>query len=133
MDEFSENITPESQEAERPPRNILTHYQETLDAMAEIEGEGWKKRQETTRSGHCLLDALDALQSFLAKNPSEKALKFWDFQVYGSGGGNRYLVRSDGSVEFSAGHAVELASETGHISKDKIIKVVASLGFKIFR
>lgn len=119
----------ETEQAEKTPinpeNNILTHYEDTLNRMAQIEGEGWKLGQEDDFKENSLKKAREALQKLKRK------IRGWDFQVYGSGGFNRWCVRSDGSVEFSAWHASHLADEKVFGNRDRVIARVKLLGFKI--
>jgi len=44
------------------PRNLLTHYDDTLLAMAEIEGEGWLDRQFERPDEYSVPGALKEVQ-----------------------------------------------------------------------
>ena len=125
--ENTEPEIPETKETEQSPRNILTHYQETLDAMTEIEGEKWKARQEEEKwtHGRGLKDALVALEKYKPKGSA------YSFIIYGEGGENRWIVRADGSVEFSGMHASHLAGKKVFGDKEKVISKALTLGFKI--
>ncbi len=100
-----------------PNFNILTHYDEVLEAMATIEGERWKELQlhPTDDRKFTLSQALIFIKKL---DPDSRST----FTVYGSGGINRWYIRADGSVEFSAPHAY----------KEKDITNAKLLGFKIY-
>ena len=97
--------------------NILTHYDEVLEAMATIEGERWKVLQLNPSDDKKF--TLSKALNFVKKlDPDSRST----FTVYGSGGINRWYIRADGSVEFSAPHAY----------KEKDITNAKLLGFKIY-
>ena len=127
--------------------NLLTNYDDTLLAMAEIEGEGWLDQQlrvteDTQLSVPNMLKHIRKKHEDLAEHekdletetdPEEiESIKhyldiFGDLEdsvgdtIYGSGGWNRYIVKGTGEVLFSRLH-----SGTEDIEKAK------ELGFKIF-
>lgn len=113
--------------------NLLTNYDDTLLAMAEIEGEGWLDRQ-LRATEDMQLTAPNMLKHIRRKHedvaeykkdletetdPEEiKAIEhyldiFGDLEdpvgdsIYGSGGWNRYIVRGTGEVLFSRQHGGE--------------------------
>lgn len=110
--------------------NLLTNYDDTLLAMAELEGEGWlnrqlhatedtalcvpralkyvrKKQQEISEDEEDLKNETDPEEKEWLKRNIEKAREsnVTGADIYGSGGYHRYFVRPDGTVTFSAGHA----------------------------
>lgn len=114
-----ERESPRSPEAEKiPPRNLLTNYRETLRAIAEIEGPAWLQDQatETTNTAREIFEHLRELDA----ETKQKASALFD--LYGSGGRHRWIIRTDGTVEFSAHHAID---------EEKINKA-RKLGFNIF-
>ena len=88
----------------------------TIEAMAQVEGPGWMRRQE----------AID--QSSVSEGEWENSLpralerleEGKDTTIYGRGGLNRWFVEADGSISFSEGHAespeyVQRARELGFV------------------
>ena len=102
------------------PRNILTHYQETLDAITKMEGENWKNDQ--SREGKTMYSALKMLKS-LPHDPSRNVL-LDIFTVNGGDGWHRYYIYPDGSVSFCSLHVFE---------KSEDVDLAKKLGFKIVR
>lgn len=98
-------------------RNLLTNYEETVDAIAEIEGQSWKEGQN--RDGKTTLSALKKLQS-LVPDP-DRDLGMDVFTIYGMGGFNRYFVYPDGRIAFS-----DYQARRGDSDKAR------ALGFKVF-
>jgi len=107
----------EPEQLVNPDLNILTHYDQVLEAMASIEGSRWKELQlnPTDDRKFTLSQALNFVKKVGADSGST-------FTVYGGGGINRWYIRADGSVEFSARHAY----------KEKDITNAKVLGFKIY-
>lgn len=100
------------------PKNILTHYDDTLRAISLIEGEGWTWCQET--EGQTMHSARNAIVLWNRDHKDPSAADTSLFTIYGSGGFNRYFVYTDGSVKFSAGHGSKKDGERA-----------SRLGFKI--
>jgi hypothetical protein len=106
---------------ERPSKfNLLTNYEETTRAMAEVEGESWwngdqkgKKTDYTTRGA---VEHLARLNQRNAEAENDVVV----FSVYGIGGVSRWMVMGDGEVRFSRFHDPEKA------------KKAEEAGFKIF-
>lgn len=115
-----------------PENNILTHYEDTLNRMAVIEGQGWKQGQE--ECGEDKRDSLKAALAFVKKElifTKKYGKSSGDIMVNGSGGWNRWKVNADGSVEFSEHHAT--SCNDGRIpSKERTIVKAKLLGFKVF-
>jgi len=109
------------EQKEQPSKfNLLTNYEETIRAMAEVEGESWwngdqksKKMDYTTRG------AVEHLKK-LAERKTEVEKDVVVFSVYGTGGVSRWMIMSDGEVRFSRFHDPEKAKEA------------EKKGFKIF-
>lgn len=99
-----------------PENNILTHYEDTLERMTQCEHPGWKDWQGNDHNNHGLKKALEDIKRYNGRRPDINY-----FIVHGGGGWNRWVVRSDGSVEFSAGHS----------TKEKTTIKAKLLGFKI--
>jgi hypothetical protein len=94
----------EQKESAPGPRNLLTNLEETVRAIAEVEGPSWVHMQE---SGEQNVDAaLEAIRYRMSVGPAE-----YDdpnpiaYTIYGSGGMNRWYVFLDGTVKFSRSHA----------------------------
>lgn len=80
---------------EYPPRNLLTNFNETLEAIASIEGPRWLAEQlegDRERYPKNIAAAMEKL------NGTKKM--YTEFIVEGAGGINRWLVKSDGSVVY---------------------------------
>lgn len=105
--------SPESRE--RFPRNLLTHKDETIAAMAEIEGPNWRRDSENDPPDEYNISG--ALR-WLSKKPDPEGLHF---VIYGSGGYNRWFTMPNGDVKLSKGHAGE-----------KDIERAQTLGFEIW-
>ena len=116
---------------ENVQRNLLTDYDDTLLAMAEIEGEGWLDRQlRATESDQITVpnmlkhirlrqQEIDEHEKDLEAetDPEEiESIKHYldifgdhrDFMInsiYGGGGWNRWFVRANGEVVLSRHHA----------------------------
>ncbi|MEK7644715.1 MAG: hypothetical protein AAB391_00110 [Patescibacteria group bacterium] len=90
------------------PKNLLTHYEDTLRAMSYLEGEGWLLGEKA--EGQTAASALKAIESW-SKGKTGEGAPVSLFTIYGAHGFNRYFVYSDGSVLFSAGHASKKDTE----------------------
>ena len=108
------------EERERPAKfNLLTNYEETIRAMAEVEGEAWfnkdqnsKKTDYTTRGAIEHLKRLAAFDEELrseGKEPEESGNAV--YSVYGNGGWNRWMIMRNGEVKFSRFHNPQRAGE----------------------
>lgn len=101
------------------PRNLITHYDDTLLAMAELEGEGWLDHQLHTAPDR-EYDVPRAVAQVTRRQqdakdwtpdpeyPNDKPPDLRDTvgdAIYGSGGWHRYFVRGTGDVIFSGMHA----------------------------
>jgi len=112
----------------RPFCNLLTSYKETMDAMAEIEGEAWLRLQSNESSTYSAAWALKFVHEARSMNDIEADSQISHddnvvvVKIYGNSGINRWYVKIDGSVEFSAFHADQ-----------DVIEKVKKLGFKIFK
>jgi len=117
------------EQKEQPSKfNLLTNYEETIRALAEVEGEAWfngdqkkKNIENTTRGALEHLKRLAALDEELRSEggepeESENAI----YSVYGDGGWNRWMIMRNGEVRFSRFHNPEKSGE------------VETRGFKIF-
>lgn len=110
--------------------NLLTNYDDTLLAMAELEGEGWLETQLNASKSDwltvpCAIDKIRESQETIeedrkalavATDPKEinylesmleDAEEFLAGEIYGSGGGHRYFVRVTGEVVFSEMHGLD--------------------------
>ena len=103
-------------------RNLFTNFEETIKAIAKIEGQAWleiqenKKLEQTIKKA--LLDRDKNIEIDEEKNPVA-------YEIYGRGGDNRWFVKKDGTVELSKLHV------TGIDRKD-VIKKAQELGFDMF-
>ena len=137
--------TPES--GEHPPRNILTHLNETLLAMSQVESweqiypdmdpaeraraeranaEGdavWLNRQLNVSGPYTVKGTLERYQA-AGKNDGNCAGVLKTACVYGSGGYNRWFFTENGTVRFSEHHAMEPGKKRAEFAK--------SLGFEVF-
>ena len=82
---------PGEQKEQSSERNIRTHTQETIEAIALVEGPSWVAEQETSEQSFT-----KALQQL---TDGKSAI------IYGRGGINRWFVAADGSVTCSESHA----------------------------
>ena len=106
---------PERQE--RPPRNLLTNYEETLAAMTELETPEWLLQQESLQHEEpTIANALRWLSRHKGVSRS--------FTVLGWGGINRWIVRLDGTVSF-------LYSEAYKAGSSESAERAAALGFEV--
>ena len=124
--------------------NLLTNYDDTMLAMAELEGEWWFNRQlEATEDDELtvpnMLKHIRRTQQEAKENMEELAtatdpetiaylkrmLDGWETDtvggtIYGAGGWHRYMVQADGKVLYSGMHGREDAPKA------------EELGFEIF-
>ncbi len=107
-------------EQEHAPRNLISNFEETVLAIAELEGEYWLKMSKKAEGEGSVKEALE----YLRNNQGEDAPPI---SIYGGGGINRWMVKVDGSVEFSKHHATR-----GGQNDAGDIKKAQELGFKIF-
>jgi hypothetical protein len=127
-----------------PEMNLLTNYDDTMLAMAELEGEGWLNRQlSATEDDQLTVPNMlkyirrkqkdveeDMAELATATDPKtiaylERMLARWETDtvgdsIYGAGGWHRYIVQADGKDLYSAHH--------GRTDADK----AAELGFEMF-
>lgn len=100
--------------------NILTNFDNTIQAMAEIEGYGWLEKalhHDNCRPSHeCVQQALEDIKRFqddqarykstpgdewLIKDPDDDIVAI----IYGSGGWNRWQVFGSGRIQLSSLHS----------------------------
>jgi hypothetical protein len=115
--------------------NLLCTEMSELEAAFDLmEGDGFFKSSATDGgSRHSIKAALGRLQnhfreieeSDLTPEEVEDENRYWCHVIYGNGGWHRYMVRGDGTIEFSAHHA--------HWPKENKIRDAESLGFRILR
>jgi hypothetical protein len=101
------------------PRNLLSHFDQTLAAMAELETPEWTREQgpdEADRHRQNLANALAWLRDPRGSRGP--------FIVTGWGGVNRWAVHRDGTVVF-------LLGETSKAGTSESAARAASLGFRI--
>lgn len=99
--------------------NLLTNHDDTLLAMAEVEGidmfgryddrtaSTWLARQIQEDTPYSVIGMIKHLQKIGTGHNDG----FPVGTVYGSGGGNRWYVYRDGSLMFSRGHASREAKD----------------------
>lgn len=112
--------------------NLTTAYDNTLQAMAEIEGYEWLEsqfgHQNCTPDHHCVKNASIRIEKARKQVDDHHLTPWMDatdsdrtiFVIYGSGGGNRWFVNGYGDVMLSGHHA-------GHDTMAK----AKSLGFEV--
>jgi hypothetical protein len=110
-------------------RNLLTDYEGTFAAMAEVEGSEYWKNLNSKDEEYSTIGAVKYLESLRQKGtrfggPSEDELPIV-CEVYGDGGLTRWGVRIDGEVLFSEFHA------KGPGLEEKLEKA-KRLGFKLY-
>lgn len=111
---------PIEQKVEKPTYNLLTNFDETLRAMAEVEGhEDWFKTSQSSSGTGSVRQALEQLKEWGDPKDQEESNALVD--IYGSLGSNRWMVMRNGEVRFSRFHA----------NLEKIQKA-EEMGFKIF-
>jgi len=104
------------------PFNLLTNYEETLRAMAEVEGGSWLRddqsigQKESTTRG-----AIEYAEELLKKEQAKPEVTDVIYTIYGNGGVSRWKLMGNGEVWFSESHHPEKA------------KKAEERGFKIFR
>jgi hypothetical protein len=100
------------------PRNILTNFQETVDVIAQLEGEQWKSEQN--REGKTVMTAVKTLRDLRpdASRPKNEHI----FTISGIDKWHRYFVYPDGRVTFNSLHQFEKSEERD---------VARSLGFDV--
>jgi hypothetical protein len=116
--------------ADAPPRNILEYFEETADAIADIEGDAWAALQATdakfwgdeTMPQH--YETLIGVLTHFQKHPPGT---IGQQVLYGDGGCNRWYIAPDGDVGFSKSHAVPSTGDT----KESLLKKVEALGFQV--
>jgi len=81
------------------PRNLLTHRDETVVAIGEIEGEAWVRSQ---RSGgdFSVPGALEQIARLSELGLDEAETVHGVYVIYGDGGTTRYRVMQSGEVLF---------------------------------
>ncbi len=92
MNQFTRPPSPEG-----IPRNLKSHPEETLAALARVEGESWKLEQKGWTSNN-----VDGAIAWLDDNEEEKYHS--SYIIYGTGGMNRYSVDPQGNVTFLKSH-----------------------------
>lgn len=122
--------SPETGAEKYPSRNLLSRFRETASAMADVEGRHWAAYQAEER-GYTLAAALKVLAEVQDRLKSEtdseavaQLIAHGGTTVYGDGGGNRWVVRDDGAVEFAEHNAV--------YPSEKTVEKVRRAGFQVF-
>jgi hypothetical protein len=87
---------PIEQKEQMPARNLKTHPEETIKAMAEVEGPAWFQIQIAAQEGK--LNASERAISI--QQALENLEKGKRTTIYGAGGKNRWFVAPDGKVSF---------------------------------
>jgi len=115
--------------------NILTHQEETLLVMAEIEGEAWLNMQRRELENpdkykedqNSIVFGLQHLKKLgpLADDVDEEDRHHLVFSLYGASGLNRWGFEQDGTVRFSK-------HQCQYEKKDEILKKVQELGFDFY-
>ncbi len=96
--------------------NLITNFDETLEAMAKLEGDHWLERVLEGKN-ETFNDAIEALKEGpgMFDEPDDTVTS-----IYGDGGWNRYIVFFNGNVEYSKRHGPAQADDA------------RVLGFKMF-
>lgn len=91
--------------------NLVKDRQKVLDALVEVEGKDWLRRQKAGQfKGYSVFEAIKALKTGFVKDSTRGF-----FVIYGDDGWNRYRVTAGGEVQF-----IELqAGRAGDIEKAK--------------
>ncbi len=100
-----------------PPRNLRTYPEETIRAIAEIEGPGWMEIQQKIQEGK----ANPAQHPNSVPMALERLAQGERSVIYGAYGMNRWLIDTDGSVVFSKMHA----------ASERSLAKARELGFEI--
>ena len=126
--ENTEGQTPSQEVEESGSRfNLLTNYEETLQAMAEIQGVAWLESQMREAPADLnVKGALAQLKMVAANGISPELNDGILTTIYGAGGGLRWGVTFSGEVKFSGFHIA-----SGSQGQDQLEKAKA-LGFKIY-
>ena len=108
--------------------NLITNYDDTLLAMAELEGPGWLEgalRDTDEQSVNFALKQIERVNREIAEYTKDLETEIYPEEVaflkreikhlqestvsnvtiYGAGGDHRYFVKADGEVVYSAGHS----------------------------
>ncbi len=102
-------------------KNLISNFDQTLEAMGYIEGAGWLERQRdilTNQKEVSLPTSVAGAQKFLEERAEdEESFGPDSYCVYGQGGFHRYWVMSDGEVIFDSyyaqGQEIEKAKRVG--------------------
>jgi hypothetical protein len=113
--------TQESKEGESR-FNLLTNYDGTVAAIAEVEGEGWLY-QNGKSDGNNTTGAVEHLKKLVDHGMLPGEEDEIVYQIYGGGGSTRWNVMGNGEIRFSKTHS--------WITPEKTRKS-EELGFKIF-
>jgi len=99
-------------------RNLLTAFDETLGAMAEVEGNAWLQVQSQGR-GYSVPEALHRIRTvpLYGTNPDH-----YSCVIYSAGGMSRWIVTGNGTVTFSKWHCHDRWT----------LRQVQELGFDLF-
>lgn len=138
-----EEVKTSVEQKEKPKMNLLTNFDNTLQAMGEIEGYGWmlreieeqeafKKTGKTTQQSIAgAMEFLDNVRKRIEEETDaeekkylQESLPHHNYVVYGAGGWNRWFVDWQGNVYFSKYHAVQVNTE-------KVFQKVRAFGFGI--
>jgi len=104
------------------PFNLLTNYEETLKAIAEVEGGSWLRiDQEGKNKENSTRDAVEHAKELLEIEKANLEPTAVIYDIYGNGGVSRWKLMGNGEVWFSEFHDLDKA------------KKAEERGFKIFR
>jgi hypothetical protein len=102
------------------PYNLLTNYNDTIEAMAEVEGQAWLNGDQNSKNNNTTQGAVEHIN----KTVSQSSLVEDDdpvYVVYGNAGVSRWIIKANGEVWFSEFHDPEKA------------KKAAQKGFNLFK
>ncbi len=103
--------------------NLLTNFEETINAMAEVEGQDWLLAdQNDPDQSRCIGGAVEYLHKLHSEGLTDEYLRENPVvtDIYGVGGYSRWFIMLNGEVRFSQHHHPEKA------------KKAEALGFKLF-
>ena len=86
--------------------NIFTDYEGTLNAMAEMEGQGWRELTTTESRPESVKGALAFIEEAKKMQGESPTVV-----VYGNYGFHRYFIKGDGEVLYSRMHGLEEDAE----------------------
>ncbi len=93
-DNSQDNAVGDSEIKRQAPRNLLTHFEDTIAAMRDIEGENWWDFQQEQRE----IGQLDGTVFGALEDLKAGAVRRRGLLIAGEHNYNRYIVKRDGKV-----------------------------------